>query len=275
MKTVKLNISGGRNDRMAWFYNCGKEGDELYAKAQELMEEKDTSAVADFIDENFFEPDVELFLHGLDKQGRISVWVEDEDGEIVFEDEEFDADDACGIVKTDPRKWEYDESMSECVTSAIKKLVEDSAAKIESSISSCGEDAYEDDFLCDFEWEVGSIIVKAPFTAAGCMMDNLPDKESPPALLATRCSDLYGTGAMSCEIKLADDEEFDINKLKLITSDYDGYYYFCQDSVLPVVQYGNKFYQLDRESWETHYDYYGFATKDEGEKYFEFSMTHE
>lgn len=276
MKTVKLSITGGRNDSMAQFYNCGKEGDELYAKAQELMDENDDpSVVSDFIDENFEEPDVEIFVHGLDEHSRINVCVEDENGETIFCDEEFYAYGTPSIVENDPREWEYDESMGDCVTSAIKKLVKDSDAKIASAIAAASRDDY-DDFLEDYlASDVRTIIEQAPFAEAGFVMADLPDKKSPPALFATRCAELYGTGAMSCEIELADDEEFDIKKLKLIISDYDGYYSYCKDSILPVVQYGNKFYRLQRESWESHYDSYGFAQKDEGYGYFEFSMADE
>jgi hypothetical protein len=42
------------------------------------------------------------------------------------------------------------------------------------------------------------------------------------------------------------------------------------DSVLPVVVYGDRFYRLERDSWEAHYEYHGFARKEEGGSSFEF-----
>lgn len=281
MKTVKLSITGGRNDSMAQFFNCGKEGDELYAKAQELMEENDSSAIDDFINKNFdfLEPDVELFVHGLDEHSRISVCVEDEDGETVFCDEEWRGTTQRGFILSDPRKWEFDESMGNYLTKTIKQFVVDSNNEIESALESLGDGEIDKDFgeeyLCDFADGVSGIIARSPFEEAGYAMENLPGKKSPPLLFATRCAELYGTGAMSCEIELADDEEFDINKLKLILHDYDGFYCYCKDSALPVAVYGNKFYRLQRESWESHYDSYGFAMKKEGRGYFEFSMADE
>lgn len=282
MKTVKLNISGGRNDSMAQFFNCGKEGDELYAKAQELMEENDSSAIDDFINKNFdfLEPDVELFVHGLDDEGYINVWVEDEDGETVLFDEKWRGTTQRGFILSDPRKWEFDESMGDYLTATIKKFIEESNSKIESAFESLGDgeidEEFGEDYLCDFADGLSEIIVQAPFVEAGFPMDNWfmkTDKKCPPALFATRCAELYAKGAMSCEIELADDEEFDINKLKLILHDYDGFYCYCKDSALPVAVYGNKFYRLERESWESHYDSYGFAQKDEGCGCFSFSMS--
>lgn len=282
MKTVKLSITGGRNDSMAQFYNCGKEGDELYAKAQELMDENDRSAIEDFIDKNFEEPDVEMFVHGLDEHSRISVCAEDEDGGTIFCDEEWRGTTQRGFILTDPRKWEFDESMGDYLTATIKKFIEESNGEIESAFESLGDgeidEEFGEDYLCDFADGLSEIIVQAPFVEAGFPMDNCymkTDKKCPPALFATRCAELYASGAMSCEIELADDEEFDINKLKLILHDYDDIYCDCKDSALPVVVYGNKFYRLQRESWESHYDSYGFAMKKEGRGYFEFSMADE
>ena len=280
MKTVKLNITGGRNDKMAQFYNCGKEGDELYAKAQELMEENDASAVKDFIEKDFENEDVGLFVHGLDEHGHINVWVEDEDGKTVFSDEECNATTQRGFILIDPRKWEYDESMGDRLTKTIKKFIEESNDGIESALKLLGDAELDESFvdddehLCDFADGVREIIVQSPFIEAGYEIDSYYLKtcfKSPPLLFVTRCTELYGTGAMSCEIKLADDEDFDINKLKIILHDYDGFYRDCQDSALPVVLYNNKFYRLDRESWESKYDYYGFASKDEGGSDFDFS----
>ena len=282
MATVILKVTGGRKDRMARFYSCGKPGDELYAKAQEVMEHNDSAAVRDLVDENFDEPDVETFVHGLDDDGCLSVRVEDEDGGVVFEDEQYGNATQRGFILADPREWEFDESMGEYLTSAIRKFVEASGADIEEAIASWrndrpGEDfdsSFGDDYLCDVADGVANMIVSAPFVEAGFGMNNFylkSDRQFPEALFATMCADLYGNGEMTCEIELAEGEVFDPDKLKLILSDYDGFYYACADSVLPVVMYGNKFHRLTRDSWETHYEYFGFAKKDEGGTCFEFS----
>ena len=275
MATVTLSITGGRNDKLAQFYSCGKPGDELYAKAQEVMEQNDRAAVRDFIRKNFSEPDVEMFVHSLDDNGGISVCVEDERGRAVFVDEEWGRTAQSGIIDTDPRKWEFDESMGEPLTSAIRELVEKSNDDIDAALAqwekeypgeALGPDLGEL-YLEGLASDVIEKVVKAPFEEAGFGFGDT----SPELLFAAFCSDLYGTGAMSCEIELADGEEFDPDKLKLMLHDYDGYYFYCADSIPPVVIYGNKFYRLSRDTWEAHHEYYGFAKKDEGRSYMEFS----
>lgn len=282
MAIVTLKITGGRNDKIAQFYSCGKPGDEFYAKAQEIMGQSDSDAVCDFIKKNFGEPDVEMFVHGLDDDGCLSVRVEDGDGGVVFESERYGDATQRGFILADPREWEFDGSMGEYQTSAIRKLVEASGADIEEAIASWrndrpGEDfdsSFGDDYLCDVADGVASMIVQAPFVEAGFEMNSYylkSDRQSPEAFFATMCADLYGNGEMTCGIELAEGEVFDPDKLKLILNDYDGFYYACADSVLPVVMYGNKFHRLTRDSWETHYEYFGFAKKGEGGTCFEFS----
>lgn len=277
--TVTLKVTGGRGDKVAQFYNCGKPGDEFYDEAQGLREEGDTEAVRDFINTNFEEPDVETFTHQLD-DGNISVVVEDDCEEAVFEDEAF-SNVTSSFVHADPRTWEFDASMGEGLISRIKAFIASKDAEIEAAVAKWKadnpgkdfDDSFGDDYLEDIGAGVCSLIVQAPFVEAGLDLNNyyLPSgKESPALLFATMCADLYGTGCMACDIELDDDEDFDPDKLSILLSDYDGFYYSCDDAALPVVLYGNKFYRLRRDAWEAHYQYYGFAAKEEGGSYFEF-----
>ena len=97
-------------------------------------------------------------------------------------------------------------------------------------------------------------------------------KNSPPLFFAVKCAELEcGYGLMSCKINLEDGEEFDSSKLKLIVSDDDGFYCSCDDAVLPVVLYGNRFYRLVRDDWDINTEYNGFAEKEKGGTYLEFA----
>jgi len=283
MKKIKLMVTGGRGDKIAQFYNCGKSGDDLYGRAADLMEEGDSSAVESFIDENFESPDVETFMHSLDEDNcSISVTVEDESGATVFSDEQFKKGiTQSGFVLVDPRKWEYDESMGEGLTARIRALVSSLDEEIAEALEKWKEDnqdreldeTFGEDYISDISEGVSELIVQSPFVDAGYELNSFcisSDKKSPELLFATMCADLYGTACMECELVLEDDEEFDPAKLRLLLCDYDGFYYACSDAVLPVVLYGNKFYRLSRDTYEAHYSYYGFAKKKEGGQYFEF-----
>ena len=62
MKIVTLKITGGRGDKIAQFYDCGKLGDIRYEKAQNLLDGGgETADVKEFIDEHFEAPNVETF----------------------------------------------------------------------------------------------------------------------------------------------------------------------------------------------------------------------
>lgn len=283
MKKIKLMVTGGRGDKIAQFYNCGKRGDDLYDQAADIMEEGDSGAVESFIDEHFESPDVETFIHSLDEDTcSISVTAEDENGTTVFSDEQFKTGiTQSGFVLVDPRKWEYDESMGEGLTARIKALVSSRDEEITDALAKWKEDyqdqeldeTFGEDYISDVSAGVAELIVQSPFVDAGCELNSYcisSDKKSPELLFATMCADLYGTACMECELELEDGEEFDPAKFRLILSDYDGFYYMCSDAVLPVVLYGNKFYRLSRDVYEVHYSYYGFAKKKEGGQCFEF-----
>ena len=138
MKKVTLKITGGRNDRIAQFYNCGKVGDALYEKAQALLDESDSSAIGDFIAESFPDgPEVETFVHGLE-DGNIYVGVADEDGNMVFENEYFGGATTEGFVLADPRKWEFDSSLGDALTNRIKDFISASEGDIEAAVSQWG-----------------------------------------------------------------------------------------------------------------------------------------
>ncbi len=285
MKIVTLKITGGRGDKIAQFYDCGKLGDTRYEKAQKLLDGGgETADVKEFIDEHFEAPNVETFMHSLDEDtGGITLSVEDENGGSVFVDEEYKAGiTQRGFVLADPRTWEFDESMGKRLTDRIKAFVASRNDEIDEALAQWNADCpgqnldetFGDDYLCDLADGVGEMILQAPFVDSGygmnCFYESASEK-SPECLFAVMCADLYGTGCMACEIELADDEEFDPGKLRLILGDYDGFYYYCADSVLPVALYGNKFYRLERSSWEVHHQYYGFAKKREGGSDFRFS----
>ncbi len=284
MKKVTLKIKGGRSDKIAQFYDCGKLGDERYERAQELIDGGESAEVKDFIDEHFETPDVEMFMHSLDEDTcGISVSVVDENGGSVFVDEEFKVGiTQSGFVLADPRTWEFDESMGKGLTDRIKAFVASRNDEIGEALARWSADypgekldeLFGEDYLCEIAEGVVKMAIQAPFVDSGyslnCSYESSPEKSS-ECLFAVMCADLYGTGCMECELELADDEEFDTGKLRLILSDYDGFYCHCADSVLPVVLYGNKFYRLERSSWEAHHQYYGFAKKREGGSDFEFS----
>ena len=284
MKKVILKITGGRGDKIAQFYDCGKLDEKRYERAHELLDGGEPADVKEFVDEHFEAPDVESFTHSLDEDnGGISVSVVDENGASVFVDEEFKAGiTQRGFVLADPRSWEFDESMGTSLTDRIKAFVVSQNDEIDDALAQWNDDCpgqkldetFGDDYLCDLAAGVAEMIVQAPFVDSGygmnCFYESSSEK-SPERLFAVMCADLYGTGCMECELELADDEEFDPGKLRLILSDYDGFYFYCADSVLPVALYGNKFYRLERTLWEAHHQYYGFAKKREGGSDFEFS----
>ena len=281
MKKVTLKVTGGRGDKIARFHDCGKKGESLYGRAKEILSEG-SDAVKSFIEENFEAPDVEMFKHSLDRSGCIYVRVESKSGHVVFEDDECDKTSQRGFVRSDPRRWQFDKSMGRSLTARIRKYIEEQDADIEAALAKWREDhpgedydeSVGEDYLCDFVDGLNEIIVQAPFWDAGYAIDSFymkSEKKSPPLLFAVMCADLYGTGYMTCDIELEDGEAFDPDKLHLLLNDYEGFYYNCSDAALPVALYGDKFYRLSRDSWESHYEYYGFAEKAEGVTYFEFS----
>ncbi len=281
MKKVTLKVTGGRGDKIARFYDCGKEGEPLYGWAKEILSEGG-GAVKSFIEENFKAPNVETFVHSLDDGGCISVCVESESGDVVFQDDECGKTSQRGFVRSDPRRWQFDESMGVSLTARIRKYIEEQDADIEAALAKWREDhpgedydeSFGEDYLCDFVDGLNEIVVRAPFVDVGYAIDSFymkSEKNAPPLLFAVMCAELYGTGCMACDIELEDGEAFDPDKLHLVLSDYDGFYFNCSDAALPVALYGDKFYRLSRDSWESHYEYYGFAEKAEGETCFEFS----
>ena len=272
-KTVTLKITSVFNDKMAQFFDCGKPGTGLYKEAKALAEEGPSADVGSFISEQFGDPSVELFVHSI-PDGTIQVCVEDEDGEEVFKDEEFDGICYGDYIKIDPRKFEFDESMGETLTNRIKKYIAQSSDGIDGAIAEL-EDAGESEFLTDLGAGIAELVCQAPFVEAGYDIDSFymkTGKNSPPLFFAVKCAELEcGYGLMSCKINLEDGEEFDSSKLKLIVSDYDGFYCSCDDAVLPVVLYGNRFYRLVRDDWDINTEYNGFAEKEKGGTYLEFA----
>ena len=123
MKKVTLKVTGGRGDKIVRLYDCGKEGESLYGRAKEILSEGG-GAVKSFIEENFKAPDVETFIHSLDDSGCISVCVESESGEVVFQDDECGKTSQRGFVRSDPRRWRFDESMGVSLTARIRKYIE-------------------------------------------------------------------------------------------------------------------------------------------------------
>ena len=281
MKKVTLKVTGGRGDKIVRFYDCGREGNPLYGRAKEILSEGG-GAVKSFIEENFKAPDVETFIHSLDDSGCISVCVESESGEVVFQDDECGKTSQRGFVRSDPRRWQFDKSMGMSLIARIRKYIESQDSDIKVALAKWREDhpgedydeSFGEDYLCDFVDGLNEIVVRAPFWDVGYAIDSFYmncEKQAPPLLFAVMCADLYATGYMACDIELEDGESFDPDKLHLLLNDYDGFYFNCSDAALPVALYGDKFYRLSRDSWESHYEYYGFAEKAEGETCFEFS----
>lgn len=279
MKKNILKINAGSKAKMARFYKIDKT-DACYEKAQELMQSNDGCAIKDFIDENFDDVNVQEFINGLGEDGATCVRVEDESGECLFNDEAYKKVTQSAFVVSDPRKWEFDESLGGVLESQIKKLIEENHDIINEAITQWKADfpdrdfdgSFGENYLCDFACDFTSLIVQAPFAeAAGginscCFAD---EEKKPESIYAVMTADLYDV-SMECNIEIPDGEEFDPDKLHLMLNDYDGYYQFCCDAVLPVVMYGNKIYRLWEESWETHHEYFGFAKKEEGASYLEF-----
>ena len=276
MKKLTLKITGGENDKMALFFDCGSEGNCLYDQAVEMLDDPQASDVEELV--NGEAPTAEFFIPGLD-DGQTSVSVEGEDGTSVFEDKQFkDGITSRGFITFDPRKWQFDKSVNQGLVEHIKELVSSQDEAIGKAIAEWENDhpgePFSEDFvdenetLSDLADEVRSLIVKSPFVDVGFV--DLSD-ESGEMLFAVNCIGLAENGVFQCSLELEDGEEFDPKQLKLIRCDYDGYYCECDDELLPVVMYKNKFYSLSRDSWDSRKEYYGLAKKEEGEDYFEFS----
>lgn len=241
-KTYTLRIGGERGFRVG-VYSCGYEGDELYERAMEVAENDDDDEKRELIDELNDDFDTHIaswFVQPLTEDYTTHVEVEDEDGNIIFED---DLEASQGAYSGDPRKWDLSNlpaNLASAIKSAIDKYA-DELAKCKNFDDWSEEDVLNDDLCSDLT----STIVSAPLKSANLDTDNLP-------LVAVDCPSIY-TFCYEGKIIIPEDEEFDADKLRLIVSDYEDYCPECADSVLPVIQYGNAFYQLECEDWEEHY----------------------
>lgn len=244
-KTYRIQI-GGRRGQVVKVYDCGTEG-ERFEKALAIARDKSDEACSDFIEEEFdYCNDAFWAIQPL-LDGMVNVRVEDEDGDVVFMDEEVDPYERS--LSGCPQEWQLSGEMGDTLRQKLQDAIDKFTAK--------GLDISEDDYnnwddnddLSEFRDDIVSEIIAAPLSLVQDQNCNLLLVEAP---------DVYGF-FYECVIELADDEEFDIDKLHLMVSDYDGYPECYEDSILPVILYGNTFYELEIDDWEEHYPNYLFA----------------
>lgn len=262
----KLYISvGGQRGQMLRFHRLSPDN-ELYERAQELIEEGDQSEIEEFVD-NFEQEDFEYDIQPLNDSGMTWVRVTDEDGNVIFDDE---VEVEQRRFNGNPHNWRFDDSVSVTLANRIKSLIDERFDKAYANYADEADCTDEEKCRNDF-WEEECDIADVITTEMLTDVLKVNSEKDSDDIYYIWGGDLYGF-SYGGEILLPEDEDFDIEKLRLFLHDYDGFGVNfngsdCWDSVLPVIQYGNTFSQLYIEDWEIHYSNAAFCSIEYGTNY--------
>jgi len=255
MKSYQVSIACGRG-RMFRFYDFGKEGKTFDRLCSLLSKNKkgnnlnfDEEELNSFLSENRDFIVAELFLSKSIDEGTVEVRVTDEDGEVVFEDYEYEAIEEGEGLNGDPSEWNLDNVYNKELKDSIKNYLETlKKYSAEHGLKSI-IDAYDkrfDDYDLEFPLLFRDLYLSNSF---------VEDEES---LFVVECPELY-TFQYDGIVELSDDEEFDADKLSVFIGENDNRTlsgiiddgYMC---VSPIIQYGDNIYELAVEEWEAHYE---------------------
>ena len=251
-KQVGISIGGKRGQNVI-FYNCGTQGDELWEDAQKVInEEMEASEFLDEVTEN----DTRF----------VDVFMQPDDGTVdVFVDGNDSCEIECGLYRRfDPEGDGEGPGLVASIldTSHLPSYLKE---KVDEVINRYGTEPLLCDELSEFENDLVSLL---GYELVDSKISELDDG----SLIFAEWNALY-TFSFDGEIELDANEEFDPDKLVLLSHDYDGVLFnedgdaIFFDCVSPLVLYDNSLYLLEVNDWEVHYPGHFFRNKGENESF--------
>ena len=232
----KVHISIGHNSAKIFrHYVCGKNGDQTCDDLLDLLvDDWCESDLECFVEEHFNEPTIDHYIVPLEDNedcGPVIVIVTDEDGSEIFNDT-IDTMWA-GAFYGNPHEWICMDGVSDLTKKRIAEFcecydeLEDTSDPefVQTRLSNDCEPLTDD---VEYNYDENTFaVIQGTF-----------DSDDPVCYEG--------------DIELEDDEEFDIDKLEIMSWDNDGNLFSggCEYCVLPTIKYGNKIYRLHVEDYD-------------------------
>ena len=258
--TRRLRIEfGGQRGHMIRQYDCGDENDELYQRAQQVIDGELEASDFELELDDACRGYNDVFVQPIENNDyRTYLTVTDIDTDEIIFDEEIDVNTS---LSGDPRFFDYSALGN---ADEIKQKI----SEMDDEMENCEE--YDFDEEC---WEDLLEDLKEVICESMCFGSNAYNqrrnilKEGESHRVFVYAPEIYGF-TYECEIELEAGEEFDVDKLTFFMDDYDGVIpgdgNICVDSVTPFIKYDNKFYECGVEDWEEHY--YNYYIADENDE---------